>query len=255
MLKRWLILPFVALMIIFMSMGCDEEPAASIDPPSALQLAGATNETDLVLTWSASPEADIDGYRVYFGTTELGTVTATTYNHVGPTALGTYKVVAYKDEEESAEITASTALATGTGEIYDLDAPVGDNSGYGWNWSTGVGTSYSGALTSPDYQSIDIYYDTDGTITSGSIRWTGGNVTGLQQTADTYDNIGNADLTGYTDYADVGLNQVYLIVIKKTYTDQWSYMKLRIDATASSPYNKINFTYGYQKVKNFSLLD
>ncbi len=255
MRKRLVVLLAVSGLVMLFGFGC-EQPSESIEPPTNLTLHGATNETDLVLTWSPSPTEDIDGYIIYFNGVELAEVDAstTTYTHTAPDELGTYEVVAYRGDEESSAATASTELVEGTGELYDLDTPTDVGySGWGWNWDTGAGASYSVNENNADY--IDFYYDSDNTLTSADVLDWSDFTTGFQVIAADYDNVGNLPTEGYVNYVDVGEGQVYGIVVFKNHTDEWHYVKLRIDSYTSSPHDRITFTYGYQTVPNFSLMD
>ncbi|MCD6417704.1 hypothetical protein J7M00_02845 [bacterium] len=260
MTKRIILATLIAVFTIVFIIGCGEDTTSSIEPPSSLQLTGATNETDLVLTWSPSPTEDIDGYRIYLGTTLLAdeedlTPTTTTWTHIAPTTVGEYKVVAVRDDEESPAATASTEPYEDTGELYDFDTPSDQGySGWGWNWTTGVGAFYS--FSTDNASEIDMYYDSDNTLTSADYYSEDfPNTTGFIVLTNTYDNVGNVPTEGYANSAPVGEGQVYAIVIMKDHTDEWHYAKLRIDSYSASPYDRITFTYAYQTVKNFSLLD
>jgi len=254
MRRKYLLLLVIAILVLIFGYGCPP-PEESIEPPQNLVLKGATNEVDLELSWSPSPTEDIDGYIIYFNGAEIADVDAdvTHWTHVGPTGVGTYRVTAYRGDEESAAIEASTEPYEGTGELYIRAAPVGYNSAWGWNWTSGEGASYS--LMSENKSYIDMYYDNDNTMTSAHILWADGNVTGFKIIDATYDNVGNVPTSGYIDNALIGLNQVYAIVVRKNYTDTWHYVKLKITAVATTPYAKINFNYAYQRVANFTLMD
>ncbi len=254
MKKRLLFATIAIGALIIFGVGCSNEPTSSVEPPTALQLTGATNETDLILTWSPSPTEDIDGYNVYFNGTLLAEgITTTTYTHIAPTEVGTYTVTAVRGDEESPATSASSEPYEDTGELYDFDTP-SESSGWGWNWTSGVGASYSFVVDNAT--SIDFYYDSDNTLTSADYYSTDfPNTTGFIQTTSNYDNVGNVDTTGYSNSVDVGENQVYEIVVMKDYSGEWHYVKLRIDSYSATPYDRITFTYAYQKISNFTLMD
>jgi len=254
MKKKIFFLGVAVVALIFFGFGC-ENGEEDILAPSALTLEGATSENDLVLTWTASGTADIDGYYIYFDGGEIGNVaaTVTTYTHVNPATVGEYKVTAYRGEDESAGPTASTVPYEGIGELWDMDTPPGTGySGWGWDWLTGTGASYSVVETNKD--NIEFYYDSDNTLTSSKELAWGVNETAFLRIAD-YTNAGNLPTTGYTNFEDVIISQAYALVVYKTSTITWHYIKLRIDSYTDTPEDKITFTYSFQLVPKFTLLD
>ncbi len=223
--------------------------------PSALILEGATNQDDLVLTWTASRTPDIDGYYIYFNDGEIGDIatTFTTFTHINPATVGEYKVTAYRGSDESAGPTASDVPYEGIGELWDMDTPeIIFYSGWGWNWSTGTGFSYS--VIEANKNNIEFYYDSDNTLTSGrDLPW-GVNETGFLRIA-SYTNAGNVPTIGYMNYELVDEGQAYALIALKTYSTTWHYIKLRIDSYSSTPHDRIAFTYAFQLVPKFTLLD
>ncbi len=256
MKKKIFFLCVAVVALIFFGVGC-ENGEEDILAPSALTLEGATSENDLVLTWTASGTADIDGYYIYFNSVEIGDVlpTVITFTH-SPVTVGEYKITAYRGADESAGATASTVPYEGIGELWDMDTPTGTGySGWGWDWTTGTGASYSADSTNKD--NIEFYYDSDNSITSGNYLPWGVNETGFQLIGN-YTHAGNlpkkSDL-GYETYIDVITSQAYALVVKRTYATTWHYIKLRIDSYSSTPEDKITFTYAFQLVPKFTLLD
>ncbi len=252
MKKKIFFLGVAVVALIFFGFGC-ENGEEDILAPSALILEGATSENDLVLTWTASGTADIDGYYIYFNGGEIVDVaaTVTTYTHVNPATVGEYKVTAYRGSDESAGATASTVPYEGIGELWDMDTPTGTGySGWGWNWTTGAGASYSADSTNKN--NIEFYYDSDNTLTSAWDLWNV-NETGFLRITD-YTNAGNLPTRGYTNFEDVIDGQAYALVAKGTLVT-WHYIKLRIDSYSSTPHDKITFTYAFQLVPKFTLLD
>ncbi len=223
--------------------------------PSALILDGATNQNDLVLTWTASRTPDIDGYYIYFNGGEIGDVaaTVTAFTHINPATVGEYKVTTYRGGDESAGVTASTVPHEGIGELWDMDTPeIIFYSGWGWNWNTGRGFSYSVIEVNKD--NIEFYYDLDNTLSSGRDLLWGVNETGFLRIA-SYTNAGNLPTMGYMNCEDVITGQAYALIAVKTYSTTWHYIKLRIDSYSSTPHDRIAFTYAFQLVPNFTLLD
>ncbi len=253
MKKKIFFLGVAVVALIFFGFGC-ENGEEDILAPSALILEGATSENDLVLTWTASGTADIDGYYIYFNSVEIGDVlpTVITFTH-SPVTVGEYKVTAYRGSDESAGATASTVPYEGIGELWDMDTPAGTGySGWGWNWTTGTGASYSVIEANKD--NIEFYYDSDNTLTcSMELPW-GVNSTGFLRIT-SYTNAGNLPTTGYTNFEDVIDGQAYALIAYKTSTTTWHYIKLRIDSYSSTPDDKITFTYAFQLVPKFTLLD
>jgi len=247
-----LLVPFIFVMV-----GCEEDPVEEINAPSALQLAGATNEIDLVLTWSPSSTSDIDGYRIYFEGTELYETTNLTYTHVSPT-LGEYEIVAYRENEESDALEHDTEddLEDGTFTVYDMAAAVGFDSGVGFN-SSGVVNTYS---MSDDGNGpvVDFYYDTDGTFTRA--LYLGGawvNNTGFRITAETWTGLEVVDIAGYDAYTTtaIALNQIWQVVLFKTNDATWNYAKFRIDATETTPNVSATVSYKIQTIEGWARVD
>ncbi|MCD6501694.1 hypothetical protein J7L01_03760 [bacterium] len=260
MKKAFLLLLVIPFVFVMMGSNCDD-PVDAIGAPNALQLAGATNEIDLVITWSPpSSTSDIDGYRVYFdGATEpLWQGTATTFTHISPT-LGSYEIVAYKGSDESDPLSFNTEedyLIEGTFTVYDMDAAIGFDSGVGFN-SSGVVNTYS---MSDDGNGpvVDFYYDSDGTFTSAN--YLGGvwvNSTGFKSTSETWTGLEVMDISGYSNATPtaVALNQIWQVVLFKNNTDTWNYAKFRIDATETTPNVSATVTYKIQTIEGWARID
>jgi hypothetical protein len=234
---------------------------SAIEPPTGLTLEGASNQVNLVISWSASATTDVDGYRIYFngGADPIYEGTATSYEHLSP-ASGSYEVVAYRSSEESDPLSFNTNsyVHTGSFTVYDMNTPTGSgNSGIGFDWSTGIATDYSMSIMSEATNGplVDFYYDTDGTFTSAD--WLTGawiNVTGFLQSTSTYDNLSTVAITGYNNYTypSVVNGQVWQVVTHHNVTDEWHYAKFRIDAVTMSPYVHAQVTFAFQTIKNFA---
>lgn len=244
-----LLVPFMLIMI-----GCEEDPTEDINPPSSLQLAGATDGAGLVLTWSPSATTDIDGYRIYFDGTEVWEGTATTFTHANA-PLGEYEIAAYRGSEESHYLTHDTHddVETGTGMIYAFYVS-GQPSGYGWNLSAGTGSSYS--FTSGNAAYIDFYYDNDDDLTSADV-YSGDfpNETGFVMSSTTYNDLDVVPSTGaasYTNYVTPGLNQTYAVIINKG-RSYGNYAKLQVTAIDGSE-NSISFRWTVQTIEKWRVL-
>jgi len=260
-MKRLITLLFL-LPLFLVFIGCTDEPTEGIDPPSAIQLEGATNETDLVLTWSPSSDADIDGYRIYFEGSEIWEGTATTYTHTSITSLGEYEITAYKGSDESDALRFDTEdyVNTGTFTVYDMDTPSGSGlSGVGFS-ADGVASLYSMASSesATNGQYVDFYYDNDGTFTSADYLggdWVNG--TGFNYTTSTYANLEVVETTGYSNATNpaIASGQVWQVVFLKNNTATWNYAKFRIDAVTTSPYVKADVTFAYQTIEGWARVD
>ncbi len=244
-----LLVPFIIVMT-----GCEEDPTEAIGAPNALQLVGATNGVDLVLTWSPSSTVDIDGYKIRFEGTEIWDGTATTYTHVAPT-LGEYEIVAYLGSDESDALDHDTEddVATGTGTIFAYYTT--GQSGYGWNLSTGTGAVYS--FTTGNAASIDFYYDADDDFTSADV-YSGDfpNETGLHASSTSYDALNTVPSTGeasYYNYITPSLNDTYALIVKKD-RSYGNFAKIEITAMDGTA-NSATFRWTFQTIEKWRRID
>ncbi len=238
--------------------GCEEEPTDpdTLAPPTNLTLAVAGSDSlSLKLSWDASTDT-VDGYLVYFEGDVIDTVAATkslTYTDT-PTALGEYKIKAYKGSKLSDPVTESSELEedTNQGEVYWTGDTNPDHpSGYGWV-SDGTGKAYS--LTSgkgwTNTDKVDFvldYYDKKSTLMIRSpddYNTAFDHTTGVAHNISwTYD-IAEAPV-GYGNYEDVVDGGTYVLWVHGKY-----YVKMKVTATATD----ITFKYGFQKIAGFRRL-
>ena len=156
-MKRFIPIMFVPIVFILLGGSCESEPEEALQPASNLQIEVTGNDSlSIKLKWDASPTSNIDGYVIRLNDVSLDNVTNIEYTHNNPTELGIYRVRAFRDDEESSAIQASTGLITATnqGPVWEFNAPVGYPSGFGWD-EDGGGNTYSMVLTAKD--SIDLW--------------------------------------------------------------------------------------------------
>ena len=241
--------------------GCEEEPTDldTLAPPTNLALAVAGSDSlSLELSWDASTDT-VDGYLVYFEGDVIDTVTAITYTDT-PTALGEYKIKAYKGSKLSDPVTESSELVEdiNQGEVYWTgDSDPAHPSGYGWA-SDGTGSTYclttgKGWTNTDKVDFVLDYYDKKSTLIifnphdSGSgdgFNSAFNHTTGVAHDISwTYD-IAEAPV-GYGNFKDVVDGGTYVLWVHGKY-----YVKMTVTATATD----ITFKYGFQKIAGFRRL-
>lgn len=238
--------------------GCDEEPTDhdTLAPPTNFALAVAGGDSlSLELSWDASADT-VDGYLVYFEGDVIDTVTATkslTYTDT-PTALGDYKVTAYKGSKESDPVTKSSELVEdiNQGKVYWTgDSDPAHPSGYGWA-SDGTGSTYclttgKGWTNTDKVDFVLDYYDKKSTLTIRSPKdfdAAFGHTTGVAHNISwTYD-IAEAP-AGYSNFEDVVDGGTYVLWVHGKY-----YVKMTVTATPTD----ITFKYGFQTIPGFKRL-
>ncbi len=247
--------------------GCDKEPTDpdTLASPTNFTLAVAGNDSlSLELSWDASIDT-VDGYLVYFEGNVIDTVTATkslTYTHI-PTALGDYKVTAYKGSKESDPVTESSELVetvNAVGPVYWMAAPAATGpSGYGWD-TDGSGDTYSmssstastpKAMTDFYVDSVGFAKDTDKIISPDNL-YTEWNETWFYDFgANVYDTLSVApSWSGWHNYADAAtLNNTIVLFVKDKH-----YLKMKIAEHNASGDHYIKFQYGFQKIAGFRRL-
>lgn len=261
----WKVAALLPLLVLF-TIGCDGEPAAPIDPPQNFTISVGTDGLTITLNWTKSPSEDsedgIDGYKVYFepaggsddsligtiSTNESGAYTKVV-GDVG--RLGTFSVIAYRGEDESAAREISTTLHAPTG-TYDLALwDSADPSSIGWNRTTGVATLYN--TTESNVSNIDLIYDSrDGTLNSPDVIWPStGRSNGIKNTGTTnLTDYALAPAPGeYTNYESVVGGQVYAMYVVEG-TNKY-YLKLKVESVTSSG---ISISYAFQKIPGYRRL-
>ncbi len=237
--------------------GCEEEPTDpdTLAPPTNLTLAVAGSDSlSLKLSWDASTDT-VDGYLVYFEGDVIDTVTTTkslTYTHI-PTALGEYKIKAYKGSKLSDPVTESSELEedTNQGPVYIVPSPLGP-SGYGWA-SDGTGSTYSlGTMGNrQNTGKVDFVFDSDTTLTDPhTFDADFEHVTGVAYLDTwTYNNLAEATSSGYMTFQKVVDGGTYVLWLDDKY-----YAKMEITVGTEGVWSKITFKYGFQTIAGFRRL-
>ena len=239
----------------------------TLQPPANLRIetAGA-DSLSINLSWIASPTEDIDGYIIRLGALELGRVTGTSLTHT-PASLGIYRVSAYRGNEESGEISASTELVIreNQGPVWWFDAPSDTGySAYGWD-ETGSGTLYRFSSSDPDNRPfIDFWMDTltpvKGTDKIFSPRDFGGAWVDARETW--FYTTGNTGEAGFVNtkiapgaghwfnYAEItAIGRVYILHLTTGH-----YVKILVTDRKIEGHHNFTFKYGFQPVKGFRRL-
>ena len=275
------LIPIVGLSLVFLLSGCQvedetEEPKAP-QAPSNLRIEATGADSDSIkLSWDASPTEDIGGYVITLDEhnteVELGRDTVTSFTHK-PTALGTYRVRAYKEfavspyEMQSGAISASTELVIreNQGPVWQFDAPSDIGfSAYGWDEETGIGRLYSFSSSDPDNRPfIDFWMDTltpaKGTDKIFSPRdfgdvWVEARETWFYTTTEAgeygFDNVTTAPGPGvWYNFAELTTDRVYILDL---YTGH--YVKILVTDRKIDGFHNFTFKYGFQPVKEFRRL-
>ncbi len=260
------LIPFLLtpICLILSGGGCKTEPVEALQAPSNLQIEVAGNDSlSIKLTWDASPTSDIDGYVIRLNDVSIDNVTNTEYTHNNPTELGTYRVRAYRNDDESNPIEASTELiiAANQGPVWWFDAPIDTGySAYGWD-ENGAGNTYSMVVGNKDL--IDFYMDTvsvaKGTdkIISTDAWWDDANETRFHTTALTgetgFTNTKIAPEFGigaYLNYAEItATGSIYILYLENGY-----YLKMLVTSRKVNGHHNFIFKYGFQPVAGFRRL-
>jgi len=255
MMRIAALLAVVGLLVLIVGCGEDEPtgPGPTVSAPTNLTITVVPADSlSVQLSWTApvvAGPADIDGYIVSFKGNVVDTVTTTTFQHT-PTSLGTYSVKAYKGDDESSAIEASTALheETGEGPIYWMQDPdPGHPSCFGWD-NTGNGSTYP--WDSQYIDNIDLVLDADEDLRSPSDTFGGlWHTTGIAYDGGwTYATMTVAPLSGYFTFQNIFDGGVYVL-----YLETGNHLKLEI--TSYNPgTHSIIFKFGYQTVAGFRRL-
>lgn len=255
-MKKWILaLTGIFLMggVIYFY-GCEETPGEGVEPPTNLTVVVAgIDSLSLKLEWFASSTEKIDGYIVYFNNSAIDTVITTSFICT-PTALGDYKVTAYKDDDESGPSnTASTKLVEdpSAGPVYwtnDTDST--HHSGFGWTLD-GTGQTYRVGPQGNRYNTdkIDFVLDSDLDIRDpDNFDSVFEHETGIAYNASwTYSNVTTAPQSGYLAFQATVYGATYVLWVQEKY-----YVKLTIGSDPGN--NSITFKYGFQKTPGFRRL-
>lgn len=251
-------------LFVFFMLGCEGEPSGPIDPPGNLTISIGSDGLTITLNWTKSPTEDtedgIDGYKVYFkptgrsdsliGTIDVNQSGAYTKVVGDVGRLGTFSVVAYRDEDESPAVEISTELYAPT-QTYHLalwTSP--DPSAIGWNRTNGHATLYN--ATDTNVPSIDLVYDSNNnTLNSPDVLWSSGRANGIVNTGTT--NLADYAIApqsgGYYNFEEVVGGQVYAMYVVDG-TDKY-YLKLKVESVTSTG---IDISYAFQKIANYRRL-
>jgi len=260
------LIPIIGIPLVLLIFGCEEELKEALQSPSNLQIeVTGTDNLSIKLTWDASPTTDIDGYVIKLNDVVLDRVTGTQFTHTNPTELGVYRVGAYRGDEESDAIQASTELVIreNQGPIWWFDAPSDTGcSAYGWD-EDGIGSTYSFVGANKD--SIDFYMDsvdvgkgTDKIISPDSYPgWSDAHETQFHTTGYTgavgFTNTKIAPEFGigqYYNYAEITeTGRVYIL-----YLENGHYVKLLVTGRKIEGHHNFSFKYGFQPVAGFRRL-
>lgn len=163
-------LAWVVLIIVSLGSDCGNIVGGA---PTNLRVTADTDST-VKLTWNAPSEGTPDNYIVSFQATDAATydiiannVTTTEFVHNPNGKTGTYKVAAKFGSEEYPSLTtvSTKPIATSAVTVAELNAQ--GNSGYGWDRTTGNGSSYS-MIEAANAANVD-FYITDFQTTTYSI--------------------------------------------------------------------------------------
>ncbi|MCS7258919.1 MAG: fibronectin type III domain-containing protein [candidate division WOR-3 bacterium] len=157
MKRLTLVLGIIAILsIAAIFIGCEEITG---EAPTNVTLEAAT-DTTVKITWTA-PQTAPDKYYVYFKAvdaanyTKIAETTATSYIHDPQGKTGKYYVAAvYGSNEYNSTIVTTEPVATAIFTVWELNAS--GNSGYGWERSTGAGSTYSMA-NAANAPNVDFY--------------------------------------------------------------------------------------------------
>ena len=154
-MKKLLALSVVSLFLLVL-VGCEGE--VTLTAPANFTISAASDEVSVVLDWDPNPsDEEVDGYIIYFNNAAAGTTTNDTYTHTDPQVTGTYYVTAYQGDTESDPSTTQSTEPEIDEHVEIAEIGVaGQESGYGWNTTSGQGTEYSMADAS-NASSIDLW--------------------------------------------------------------------------------------------------
>jgi hypothetical protein len=264
-MKKLLALSILSVFLLVL-VGCEGE--VTLVAPSNFTLTAGTNEVDVVLAWTAVTE-DIDGYIIYFNSAAVGTVTVTSYTHADPQETGTYYVTAYSGDTESDPSTSESTVPVIDSNVEIAEIGVsGQESGYGWNTTSGQGTEYSMA-DGTHAGSIDLYFtdfvpgyagtyniasphlvlDPGETGASWLASTSGWRTSGFYELTDNFDDITVLPLTGYYNFEEIAGNNTYAV-----YTDDGHYAIVEVQSWSTST-GLVQIRTAFQTVPGLAILE
>jgi hypothetical protein len=225
-MKKLLIAPLV-LCFGLLFVNCESE--VTLTAPANFALTANTDGISVDLDWDASPTSEeVDGYYIYFNDVLLDSSTTNAYTHTDPQESGDYYVTAYQGETESEASTELTTVPvlTATTSLGEINAAT--ESGFGWNLTSGQGSTFSMA-DETNAGDIDLYF-TDwqagyaGTydiqnpadvVTDPGAGWlvgtTGWKVSGFIELTPVFDSVTTVPTTGYSSYLTVTEGFAYAV--------------------------------------------
>jgi len=151
-LSKFLLLPSLLVTICLLLLSCEE--IFVLTPPQNLIISTYTDSVSVELSWD--PVLNASGYYVYFNDVHIATVSDAEYVHLKPMETGNYYVTAYRAGTETDPSNTITDIPVVTEEtLVEIEGP--GNSGFGWDRTTGIGTTYSMA-DSTHASDIDFYF-------------------------------------------------------------------------------------------------
>jgi len=263
-MKKLLALSIVAAFLLITS--CGEEVA--LTAPENFTISAGTDEVSVVLAWSENPsDEEVDGYYIYFNDAIADSTENTTYTHDDPQETGIYYVTAYRGEDESAasdELSTEPVIATGV-QLYEIGVP-NEESGYGWNTSTGQGAIYSMA-TAANASSIDLYFTNfatgyagtyniaspDEVLNDAGASWlqgtTGWKETGFAELTADFDDVTVLPTTGYFNFEEIAVNTTYGV-----YTEDGHYAMVEVQSISTSS-GLVQVRTAFQTVEGLAILE
>jgi len=199
----------VALSAVLLISGCGSSSSSDSTPPDTTAptaptylTAVAASDTKVSLRWSASTDnVGVTGYKIYRGSTQIGTTTETLYSNTGCTASSayTYTVAAYDAAGNTSTPSSSastTTLAPGTSDY----SPT----------STSATPSAPANLTATASSSSKI--SLSWSPSNDNIGVSGYNIYRATSASNTPTIIGTSTTTSYTDTGLTGATTYYYVV-------------------------------------------
>jgi len=256
----------IASLFLLVLVGCDG--VVEISAPSNLTISAATDEVSVVLDWDPNPsDEEVDGYYIYFKDAIIDSTTNDTYTHDNPEKTGVYYVTAYAGDNESDPSSTVTTVPVIADNIELAEIGVsGEESGYGWNVSTGQGTKYS-MVDETHAGSIDFYFTDWATGYTGAYEiespsrvtldpgaaWlqgtSGWRETGFVELAGNFDDITVLPTTGYDTYLVIGTNVTYGV-----YTQDKHYGMVEVKSYSTST-GMVQIRTAFQTVPGLAILE
>jgi hypothetical protein len=225
-LSKFLLIPSLLITSCLLLLSC-EEIVILLTEPENLMIETYTDSVSIKLSWD--PVVDASGYRVYFNDGLLATVSDEEYVHLKPMETGDYYVTAYRGATETEPSNTVTDVPVVTEDtLAEIEAK--GNSGFGWDRTTGNGTSYSMG-DSAHAPNIDFYFTNfvddyrggpysgdyyiaspDEVINDPGVTWPiedNWRQTGFTKLTPIFNNVDTLPPTGYDNYQDVTIDYTY----------------------------------------------